>query len=145
MKKIITFITLILSLTSCETNNAFIKKVLSGKHELRKLSTKTVTEEYASGTYFLIMGSMSYSKTENTTIRFYFKNHRGEFQFMEKPFNEVNIKIEPTLIKPYITFNYDSGEGAYNEESVYSYYVNSVVIHCNEEDFQPSVDINSLK
>lgn len=144
MKKLITIILLLIFSSSCHYQEC-VKKVTNFKHELRKFNTKTSISESSSGFYFLIVGSYSHTKEEKTTVRFYFKNVQGEYQFMERPFEEVNIKIEPNIKIPYVTFVYSSSGNLCDQTSLYKYYVVKTIIHCRESDFQPDININDLK
>lgn len=113
------------------------------KHELRKFNVKTSIHESASASYFLVMGSYSSSKSEQTNVRFYFKNCLGEYQFMELELKKIRIKIDSTQA-PYVVI-----KPGYNNYKCYEMQdarmVGSVTIHCKETDFQPEININDLR
>src|SRR6185295_7607791 len=75
---------------SNETSQHVFDKVLGGKHELRKFNVKSTTSTTASAWYFLVAGGYSQNTHEKCTIRFYFKNYRGEYQFYEGDYQRIN-------------------------------------------------------
>lgn len=121
MKKLIFLLIIAACAVACEE-----EKVPGSprKYELRKFNVKN--SEGSSGWYFLVAGG--YTTSEQSTVRLYYKETNGEYTFMEKPLDAIVIKIENTK-EPYLTH-------PYNWKST---------IHCREEDFQPEVNINSLK
>lgn len=149
-KNLLFTISLLLTLlfTSCiDDNTQLYNKVLGGNHELRKFNVKTTKSESTSGWYFVVMGGYSKNSTESTTVRFYFLNNNNEYQLMEKPLNKVNIKIDSTVTTPYVKFYWEKSD---NRDStminyMYEYDITRVVIYCQEKDFQPEININSLK
>jgi hypothetical protein len=123
-----------------DTTTVKYEKFLGGNHILRKINVKDKTESHASGSYFLIMGGFSASTKTYTTVRFYFLNNKGEFQFMEKLIDEVNIKIDSTVTQPYVTFEW----GEYYSKPSYEC-VTKVIVHCKDSEFKPEININDLK
>lgn len=122
------------------------EKVLGGKHELRKFNVKTTTTQYTSGWYFICVGGYSSYKSEETKIRFYFKNCKDEYQFMERRLSEVNVRIDSTVIIPYVKFYWNENNRDESEWSrMYEYDVTKAVVYCKESDFQPEININDLK
>jgi hypothetical protein len=125
-------------------NSKRYNEILGGEHELRKFNIKTTTSSSSSAWFFVVAGGYSSREVSETKIRFYFKNYRGEFEFMEKNFDEVNIKIDNTVIIPFVKFYWNViGGGA--ENSIYKYNVTKVILYCKESDFQPEININDLK
>lgn len=119
------------------------------KHKLRKFNVKTTTNTSSSGFYFVVIGGYSSRTDENTNVRLYFENCRKEYQFLELPLSYVRIKIDSTVIEPYIVFN-NSRSYIYNSEgrcygNLSYHYVENAIISCRENDFQPDIDINDLK
>ena len=80
-----------------ESEEFYPKDILSGKHELRKFNVKETTNTSSKASFFLIVGSYSSETTQNTEVRFYFKNCNGEYQMMIKPITDVNIKIDNSV------------------------------------------------
>lgn len=136
-------------LSSCDGDKpdpTAYEKVLGGEHELRKFNVKTENSHVTHGSYFLLMGSYTSRDVSETNVRFYFKNHRGEYQFMELSLEDVNIKTDSTVSEPFVKFFWN--ENGHDEDEwrmMYQYDVTGVVIHCKEEDFQPEININDLR
>lgn len=149
MKKLLLGVLGIIVLTSifvgCGPSNNELAciKAIQGRHSLRKFNVKTSTATTTSAEFFLIVGSYSSETTENTTVRFYFLNNKAEYQFMEKDLADVNIKTDANNSAPYVTFNYSIN--FIDPDNPYYMNVDKVIIHCNEGDFQPEININSLK
>ena len=102
---------ILLTLFACEPSKPS-QNILAGNHPLEKL----VNGEY--------------TMSGNSRIRFYFLNARGEYQFMEKTLDKVNVKYDESVSVPYVRFywnpmmtlNYDA--------------VTRVVIFCKAEDIK---------
>lgn len=146
--------TIMLFVVSCEIpkpspiENSYPEKGIN--HKLRKFNVKTTTSTSSSGFYFVVIGGYSSNSYESTSIRLYFENCHKEYQFLELPLHKVRIKIDSTVVDPYIVFdNYPSfsmSEGAGNCYSGMGFGdIKNAIISCRENDFQPDVDINSLK
>lgn len=146
VKIIIIFFTI---LASCVQHGDYSKeyeKVLGGKHKLRKFNVKTENSTVTRGSYFLLMGSYSSRDVSETKVRFYFYNHRNEYQFMEFPLERVNIKLDSTIKEPYVKFHWrELGRTEKEWRTMYERDVTGIVIYCKEEDFQPEININDLK
>jgi len=132
------------ALFSCKSSNKECEKLLYGKHELRKFNVKTTTKAESSGCWFFVVGSYSSKTTEESKIRFYFKNIKGEYVFKEMYFDKVNIKIDSLTTNPYVKF-YWKNTGDVSEFEIYKYAITRAVIYCREKDFQPEININELK
>lgn len=137
------------SLSSCNDHEQEVdayEKILGGKHELRKFNVRTETSTVTHGSYFLLMGSYSSQDVTDTRVRFYFKNHRDEYQFMELRLDDVNIKTDSTVVEPYVKFFWsDNGHSEDEWRRMYDWDVTGAVIYCKEEDFQPEININDLR
>lgn len=152
MKKLLYLLLTVTLFSSCvkqkDVDHAY-NTAFAGKHDLRKLNVKSTTTKQISASYFLIAGSLSGSETTSVKVRFYFKNYRGEFQFVETSLRTIDIQIEDSIIVPYITFVYipdpNMGYGTdpryINDHESWS----RIIIHCKESDFQPDININDLK
>lgn len=150
MKKLLLlFISIFLLLSCGDSNENKIdaqKEVLGGKHLLRKFNVKTTTTTSSSGAFFLVVGGYSSYTTEQSIVRFYFLNYKGEYQLMEKYLSDVNIKIDSTVKEPYVKFYWIKRIRTINEyNSMYINDVTRVVIYCKDSDFQPELNINDLK
>jgi len=119
--------------------------ILSGKHELRKFNVKETTTTSSKASFFLIVGSYSSETTQSTEVRFYFKNYHNEWQLMIKPITSVNIKIDNSVIIPYIKFYWNDNNYHSDIYSIYDECVSRVVIYCKNSDFIPEININNLK
>lgn len=135
MYKLIIAVLFVIALSGCdfEQMNRDAQTAREYKHELRKFNIGS-KDNPAQGWYFLVAGGYT-GKSSEAMVRFYYKTKGGEFAFMEKPLGMVNIKIEG-VVKPYATLDYSYDP---REEST------RVVIHCREQDFQPEININSLR
>jgi len=148
MKKLLLFICSMFILLSCSNENKIDaqKEVLGGKHLLRKFNVKTTTTTSSSGAFFLVVGGYSSYTSEQSIVRFYFLNYKGEYQLMEKYLSDVNIKIDSTVKEPYVKFYWIKRIRTINEfNSMYNNDVTRVVIYCKDSDFQPELNINDLK
>lgn len=121
-------------------------KEIGIKHTLRKFNVKTSTSQSASAWYFYVAGGYSSHTSEKTTVRFYFKNCKGEYQFMEMDLGKVRIKID-SVQEPYVIivpaysqdkcFDIDAGHSDWE--------IRSATVYCKESDFQPEININDLR
>lgn len=148
LKLLLPILIITISLFSCGENHvqedSEIGKMLRGKHELRKF--KTVTEEgyRMSGSYFLIAGSVSGGTYKNNKVAFSFQLPDSSYAMAELNFGDIRVKIDSTITKPYVTFNWDKGKNANDINFVMDYHVNYMVVHCREEDFPYEVNITNL-
>ena len=124
---------LLLTLFSCGENyvpeDIETGKILRGNHELRKF--KTVTEEgfRMSGSYFLIAGGMSGGTYKNNKVAFSFQLPDSTYAMSELRLGVIRVKIDSTITRPYVTFNWDRSSSK-NLEYIMSYDVNYMVVHC---------------
>ena len=144
MKKLKLFFGLLLIViaSSCkqEVKISDTEKVLGGKHELRKFNVKTNTSTSTSAFYFLVVGSYSSTTTSNSIVRFYFKNHKDEFQLKEMPLNKVNIKIDSTVTEPYVKFYWvNNNKTMDNTSAMYDYDITKAVIFVKILIFNPKL------
>lgn len=131
---------------SCKPDYSAQQNVLGGKHELRKINVKTSASQSSSAWYFLVMGGYETESSTNSTVRFYFLNYKGEYQPMELPLTQVNIKIDSTVKNPYVKFYWIERERREDQfQTMYRNDVTRVVIYCKDSDFQPEININNLK
>lgn len=122
------------------------EKILGGEHPLRKFNVNNSIENKVDAWYFLVVGQYSSQNIENTKVRFYFLNCKNEYQLLEFPLEKVNIKVDTNAMVPFVKFywnNHNRDETQYNQ--MYENDITRVVIHCRENDFQPSININNLK
>jgi hypothetical protein len=139
---------ILIFLSSCENLDADKIPEQGIKHNLRKFNVKTTTSEHSSAWYFLVMGGYSSSKSEQTNVRFYFRNCKGEYQFQELPLRKIRIKTDSTVAEPFIIFEVGGVTGNPRNrcyELDYEWMVSSATIYCKETDFQPEININDLR
>jgi hypothetical protein len=132
MRKLLNITLIILSLSSCDTRP--FKHQKSDKIELRQLVKTTEISKNATASYFLILGSASYSENSETKIKLMGKVH-GLYRLIEFNFNDARIKIDNSIDKPYLYLNYTSKNkvptGYLLSQS--SWYVTTYVIVCPEK------------
>jgi len=119
-------------------------RLLSGKHELRKLNVKNTTTTTESGCYFLIVGSYSSQTTEKAKARFYFLSINNEYIFKEMDLEKVIIKTDSSVQTPYVKFYFNIAD-YYSEYEIYEQCITRAVIYCKEEDFAPEINIDELQ
>ena len=144
MKKLITILILYISLISCEhreKSESNTGKILKNKHELRKLKATNVTNTYFTASYFLIAGSSSGGTYTTNTITFSWKMNTGEYAISEFPISKIRIKIDNSVITPFINFRWSP---SYIDDLDYimKRKVQYILITCKEEDYP--VDINLI-
>lgn len=153
MKKniLILLLGIIFLVLSCIPNSEYkeINKIYGDKYELRKFNVKTGSTTESSGYFFVIVGGYDSKTMESTNARMYFKNYKGQYEFLEMPLNKVQIKTDTLVTIPYITFDYtkDSFYDMRMNDSDNNYYLPymKIIIHCKESDFMPEININDLK
>lgn len=132
MKNLLYITLLVLSLFSCD----FPEKKY-GKTEniyLRQLVKTDEVTKSGSASYFLVTGSASYSEDVETKIKLMGKVN-GFYRLIEFNFEDVRIKIDNTIGRPYLYINYQD----YNKLSVAKlltydrYSIRSYVIVCPEK------------
>ena len=134
-------------LISCSPTEE-VQKAMNHRNTLRKLNVSTTTTKSSSAYFLLIGGGYSSHESTNTTVRFYFLNWKDEYQLMERPLTNVNIKIDSTVTEPYVTFEWSGMESSNVPEmrsDIYEWHVRRATIHCKDSDFQPDININDLK
>lgn len=143
------FIATLALLASCQTRKEGSKiytDILGGKHKLRKFNVVTQTKQQSSAWFFVVGGGYESETIHETSVRFYFLNYKNEYELMEFPLSLVNVKIDNTAKRPYVKFywneNRDASYDAFHE--LYSD-ICRVVICCKDSDFNPEININSLR
>lgn len=135
---------LLLTLFSCRSNDDKVGDMLRGNHELRKFKTTTEEGYRMNGSYFLIAGSVSGGNYRNNKVTFSFKLPDSTYAMAELDVGDIRVKIDSTITKPYVTFNWNRGRDLIDMQSIMDYYVNYMVVHCKEEDFPYEVNIKEL-
>lgn len=133
MKNLIYIILLVLGLFSCDRIVPQNKYYKTKNIYLRQLVKTDEVTKSGSASYFLVMGSASYDERVETKIKLMGKVG-GFYRMIEFNFEDVRIKIDNTIDKPYLYIKY------YNDEEVSIpyllneyYYINSFVIVCPEK------------
>jgi hypothetical protein len=132
MKNLLFITLMVFGLFSCDT---LVKK--RGRTEniyLRQLvKTDEVTKE-GSASYFLVMGSASYSEEVTTKIKLMGKVN-GFYRLIEFDFKDARIKIDNTINKPYLYITYRDYYNRSTNQLLGSewYLVTSFVIVCPEK------------
>lgn len=145
--KDIAHIFILIFITSCTISESNVIPEEGIKHPLRKFNVKTTTSEHSSASFFLVMGGYSSSKSEQTNVRFYFRNCKGEYQFQEIPIGKIRIKTDSTITVPFVTFDVGGISNPQNRcyDLDYEWRISSATIYCKETDFQPEININDLR
>lgn len=146
MKKLYLLLLLPLML-SCGGNSdgmSEVGKMLKGEHELRKFKVKTEEGYAAHGSYFLFSGGFSAGTYKNEKVTFSFQLPDSSYAMAEMSFEDIRVKIDSTIKRPYVTFNWNPGSNVTNMRWVFQDNVNYMVVHCKEEDFPYEVNITDL-
>ena len=126
---------LILLLAILSACNTPINHYKTDKILLRQLVKTTEITKSASASYFLILGTASYSEESKTTIKVMGKVH-GLYRLIEFDFNDARIKIDNSINKPYLYLKYTGSEKVPLGELITNpnwFLVTSYVIVCPEK------------
>lgn len=141
-----------MSKAKCKRLNAERDEMFGGKYPLKRINVKETDIKTSTGWFFLVGGRYSSEETTEVKIRLYFKNYRGEYTFLEMPFDNVRIKTEQYIGTPYIRFTSvpkidrsDTYEDNDFDRLLRWYGRDGIVIHCKESDFTPEININDLR
>lgn len=129
--KIVYIAVLLFTLFSCGSNETYRK---SENVYLRQLVKTDEVSKTASASYFLVMGSASYSEDVETKIKLMGKIN-GLYRLIEFNFTDVRIKIDNKIDKPYLYLIYYSHKKR-NVSSLLSYRywdIRAYVIVCPEK------------
>jgi hypothetical protein len=126
---------LILLLAVLSACNTPINHYKTDRILLRQLVKTTEITKSASASYFLILGTASYSEESKTTIKVMGKVH-GLYRLIEFDFNDARIKIDNSINKPYLYLKYTGSKKVSLGELITHpnwYIVTSYVIVCPEK------------
>jgi hypothetical protein len=133
-------------------NDRVVAQMFSGNFEIKKFNTYDTKGAWLHGSFFLGCGSIDGGTTDEHMVSFCWKDRDGEYIVSKINVNNIKVKIEPGLTKPYLIFigrfKTDGWKNADDTNDVndwFNTYMTMVVIHCNEDDFKTDVNINSLK
>lgn len=118
--------------------------LLAGSHELRRFNVRYSTKTESTGSWFLVVGSYSSTTTEESRIRFYFKNIRNEYVFKEMAFEDVYVNVDSNVQHPYVKF-YWLEKCYYTGNYCYDNAITKAVIYCRDDDFIPEININEMR
>ena len=148
MKYILILLTTLL-LTSC-SNKETVDFLNKQQFKLKKFNVKEENKSTSSAYFLLIGGSYSSETVSQTSVRFYFLNHKKQYQFHKVLLEDVRIVTDSMITEPYIQFMfYDGALDSYignplDMKLVYDH-AYLVIIHCKESDFVTDLNINNLK
>lgn len=121
-----------------------VGKLLEGEHELRKFNVVDEEGYRTRGSYFLFSGG-SYGETyKDTKVSFSFQLPDSTYAMGELYFEDIRVKIDSNIERPYVTFNWSAGSHDFDMNYVMMHNVNYMVVHCKEEDFPYEVNIKEL-
>jgi len=145
LKKLASCLVLFSTLQSCvplerKDNNS---EILRGKHELRRLKVSSNEKSEWSAGYFLFAGSASGKTYKETKVSFSWKMNTGEYAISEIEVGNIRVRIDSTVIKPYVTFNWDKSR-VRDLHFIFDYDINYMTIVCREEDYPINVNIDQL-
>ena len=145
MAYILVLSTLVFSCQPTESTNTSIP-ALEGKHELRRFKTTTESGERWSAGYFLIAGSAHGETYSNTKASFSWKMNTGEYAISEIELSRIRVRIDDSVSKPYVTFEYTKRKSYYYTrlEHLMESYVEYMVITCKEEDYPINIKLTEL-
>jgi hypothetical protein len=138
-------------------NNAkaemLIHNLFAGEFEIKKFNVYDSKGAWLHGSFFLGSGSIDGGTTDDHMVSFCWKARSGEYIVSKIKVENIKVKIEPGLQKPYITFLGSfidppiAGDevDTVNINKTFEQVMTMIIIHCNEDDFKTDVNINSLK
>lgn len=147
---ILVFATILLSLFHCTRERtprvSKTDKILRGKHKLRRFKVTTETRSQWSGSYFFIVGNASGKSYQERKVAFSWLNNKGEYIISEIPLDKIRVKVDSTVINPYVEFNWESypNHGDTYMNWIMEDNVNYIVVHCKEEDYPVEIRIDEL-
>lgn len=117
------FLSILFSLNSCEEysrqmkaeetkNTESLKKVLGGKHLLRKIYSEKETERSASGGFFIFAGNYNSSEKTETTVTFSWQTNRGDYVYYTLPLvlGRVRLRIDNSVKQPQVVFSWNQNK-----------------------------------
>ena len=135
---------------SSQQSKQSISLLFGGKHELKRFNILDSKGTYLHGSFFLGTGSIDGGTYETQKVSFCWKDHNGQYVVSKIDPSKIKVEIDSSLQTPYITFEGDFYPGESNVDTVdvndsFREYMNIIIVHCNEKDFQTDININSLK
>ena len=77
---------------------------------------------------------------------FSWESNNNSYIISELPVRKIQVKIDSTIINPYISFNWDPTNCNCNIKNINDkfYRVNYITIYCKEEDFPYNIQLSEL-
>lgn len=122
-------------IASCRDSGNDTSYYKSSKLPLRQLVQQTEKTKTSYASYFLIAGSYS-SREETKIVVRAFANVNGRFRLLEMPLSDIRIKIDNSIVSPYIIVEFNTTTPGNNstEELLNTGWISKVyVINCPEK------------
>ena len=130
-----------------------VYQLFAGRFEIKKFNVYDSKGAWLHGSFFLGSGSIDGGTTDDHMVSFCWKARNGEYIVSKIKVEDIKVDVEPGLQKPYLTFLgafknppvYEDNVDTVNINKSFEQIMSMIIIHCNEQDFQTDVNINSLK
>lgn len=126
--------------------------MFGGQFELKKFNVYDSKGQWLHGSFFFGIGSIDGGTTDDHMVSFCWKDRNNEFIVTKIKVEDIKVKVETGLTKPYVTFighfhpdYFPDVIDTLNLNVSFQEFMTMIVVHCNEQDFQTDVNINSLK
>lgn len=111
MKRTFLFIFLVFSIffIGCDQQSmppSPAERILSGEHELRKMTERMESKSSASGQFFLLWGSYSQSSSTSLNVKFSWKMNDGMYAISSLPIEKFRIQFNEAQQVPTIKFRW---------------------------------------
>lgn len=130
-----------------------VNELFAGRFEIKKFNVYDSKGAWLHGSFFLGSGSIDGGTTDDHMVSFCWRARNGEYIVSKIKVENIKVDVEPGLQKSYLTFIGSFMDPPVPGDAVDTVNINKsfeglmsmIVIHCNEQDFQTDVNINSLK
>lgn len=77
---------------------------------------------------------------------FSWESNNNSYIISELPVTKIQVKIDSTIINPYISFNWNTRNWVSNIKNINDkfYTVNYITVYCKEEDFPYDIQLSKL-
>ena len=122
----------------------YLSEHFEGYYNLRRFKSSVRENSKFSGAFFLIVGAASGSSKQELMTTFSWESNNNSYIISELPVTKIQVKIDSTIINPYISFNWDPFNWDFNIKNINDkfYSVNYITVYCKEEDFPYDIQLS---
>jgi len=139
---LIAFIFILSTVCACQPEIDKIGPILSGEHQLRKITERIEQKSQVSGGFFIFVGGISSSSEAKVSVKFAWKMNDGIYAISSLPLEKIRVRIDNRQENPTISFCYSKDDrGHWELQEIMRYFVNYAIITVKDSDWPVKIQM----